>query len=54
MTIEQNRAVIEVIAAASRARAVGVTENQIVRAIQKMDIANFLSALHALSKPAHE
>jgi hypothetical protein len=54
MTIEQDRVVAGVVAAASRARAVGVTENQIVRAIQKMDIANFLSALDALSKPAQE
>jgi hypothetical protein len=51
MTNEQNEALAEVLAAASRARAVGVTENHIIRAIQKMDIGGFLSALDALSRP---
>jgi hypothetical protein len=51
MTNEQNTALADVLAAVSRARAVGVTENHIVRAIQKMDINNFLPALDALSNP---
>jgi hypothetical protein len=54
MTNEQNKALADVLAAASRARAVGVTENHIIRAIQKMDIGGFLSALDALSKPTED
>jgi hypothetical protein len=49
MTTEQNKALADVLGAVSRARAVGVTENHIIRAIQKMEISNFLSALDALS-----
>jgi hypothetical protein len=50
VTNEQNEALSDVLAAVSSARAVGVTENHIIRAIQKMEVSNFLSALDALSK----
>jgi hypothetical protein len=50
LTTEQNKALSDVLAAVSCARDVGVTENHIIRAIQKMEVSNFLSALDALSK----
>ena len=49
MTTVQNKALADVLAAVSRARAVRVSENHILRAIQKMEISNFLSALDPLS-----